>query len=236
VSETILEVRGVTKSYGGLRPLRMERLDLHAGERIALVGLDGATAEVFVNLLTGASLPDQGRVALFGRDTSSISDADEWLASLDRLGIVSARAVLLDDLTIAQNIATSFTLSIDPVGDDVMAQVRGLADEIGLERLALDRRVADVPSGVVARCHLAKALALSPLLLVLEHANAIAGDGAAAFGRTIGEMMRARNLAGLVLTADDAFARAAADRVLAVSPATGELRDRSGWRRFLSGS
>jgi ABC-type multidrug transport system ATPase subunit len=233
VSETILAFRGVTKAYGGLRPIRTERLELHRGERVALIGLDGAAAEVFVNLLTGASLPDQGRVSLFGRDTSSISDADEWLASLERLGIVSARAVLLDDLTLAQNLATSFTLSIDPVGDDVMAQVRRLAAEVGLEATALERRVADVPSEDVARCHLAKALALSPSLLVLEHANAIAGDGAAAFGRTTSEVMRARNLTGLVITADDAFARAAADRVLAVSPATGELTNRSGWRRFL---
>ena len=48
-------------------------------------------------------------------------------------------------------------------------------------------------------------------------------------------MARARGLAVLVITADEAFARAAADRVLAVSAATGELTDRSGWRRFLRG-
>jgi ABC-type transporter Mla maintaining outer membrane lipid asymmetry ATPase subunit MlaF len=236
VSEAVLEFRNVIKGYGGLRPLRMEALTLHRGDRVALVGLDGAGAEAFVNLLTGASLPDQGQVALFGRDTASVVDADEWLNSLEGVGIVSARAVLLDDLTVAQNIATSFTLSLDPVAADVMAQVRGLAEEVGLDGPALDRRVADVPAGVAARCHLAKALALSPSLLVLEHANAIAGSAAAALGRTAGDVMRARGLAGLVITADEAFARAAADRVLAVSPATGELHDRSGWRRFLPGS
>jgi ABC-type branched-subunit amino acid transport system ATPase component len=233
VSEAILEFRGVSKSYGGLRPLRVERFVLLAGDRVALAGLDGGGAEAFVNLLTGASLPDAGRVALFGRDTAAISDADEWLGSLDRLGIVSARAVLLDDLTVAQNIATSFTLSIDPVADDVMEQVRGLAGEVEIAAADLAARVADVPSGTAARCHLAKALAVTPALLVLEHANALAPDDAPMLARTIGRIARRRQLTLLALTTDEAFARAAADRVLAVSPATGELSDRSGWRRFL---
>ena len=231
--EFVLELDGVSKAYGGLRPLRIGHLGMRAGDRVALVGLDGPAAEALVNLVTGASLPDQGRVALFGRDTASIANPEDWLASLEHLGMVSARAVLLDDLTVAQNIATAFTLSMDPVPADVMVRVRDLAAEAGLPAESLDQRVGDVSAGARARCHLAKALALHPVLLVLEHANALAGVDAMAFARTIAAVMRARGLAGLVITADEAFAHAAADRVLAVGAATGELKDRSGWRRFL---
>ena len=167
---------------------------------MALVGLDGAGAEAFVNLLTGASLPDQGRVALFGRDTADFGDADDWLRSLDGLGIVSARAVLLDELSIAQNIATSFTLSIDPVADDVMVHVRRLAGEVGFEESGLERRIAEVPPGAAARCHLAKALALNPSLLVLEHANAIAPDDSPALARAIRRIAHDRGLTLLALT------------------------------------
>jgi hypothetical protein len=48
--------------------------------------------------------------------------------------------------------------------------------------------------------------------------------------------MTARRLAGLAITADEPFARAVADRVFSVSAATGELIDRTGWRRFVSGT
>ena len=230
----LLEMTSVLKTYGGLRPLRVDRLVMGAGDRVALLGLDAAAAEVFVNLLTGASLPEQGRVALFGTDTASINDSDEWLALLERLGIVSARAVLLNDLTVAQNLATAYTLSIDPVSDEVMADVRRLAAEAGIEPDWLDRRVAEAPAHVRPLCHLAKALALNPALLVLEHANAFAPKDAPALARRVGAAARARGLAVLVVTADEAFARAAAGRVLALSAATGELKERAGWRRFLA--
>jgi ABC-type lipoprotein export system ATPase subunit len=197
-----------------------------------VVGIDGPAAEILVNLLTGASLPDEGLVHLFGRATAAITDADDWLATLDHLGIVSARAVLLDDLSVAQNVATAFTLSIDPVADAVMVDVRRLAAETGIAEAQLANRVAEVSPEVKARCHLAKALALNPSLLVLEHANAIAPAAATAFGRTMNAAARSRRLSMVVLTADQTFARAAATRVLALNPATGAFTDRSGWRKW----
>jgi ABC-type transporter Mla maintaining outer membrane lipid asymmetry ATPase subunit MlaF len=232
----MLEMAGISKAFGGLRPLRLGRLDLQAGDRVALTGLDGPAAEVLVNLLTGASLPDQGRVSLFGTDTAAIDGPEAWLALLERLGIVSARAVLLDALSVAQNIATSFTLSIDPVADAVMTDVRRLAGEVGLSPSDLDGLAAAAQAEVRVRCHLAKALALDPSFLVLEHANALAAGGAGAFARIVKDVARGRGLTLLALTADDAFGRAAADRVLAVNPATGALTDRSGWRRMLPGA
>ena len=65
--------------------------------------------------MTGASLPDEGDVRVFGRSTAAVSDGDEWLASLDRFGIVSERAVLLEGATLMQNLALPFALDIDPV-------------------------------------------------------------------------------------------------------------------------
>lgn len=231
----VLELHDVSKACGGLRPLRIARLALREGERVALAGVDGPAAEALVNLVTGASLPDRGRVTLFGRDTASINDPEDWLALLERLGIVSARAVLLDELTLAQNIATAFTLSVDPPANDVMANVHRLAAEVGLAPEWLDRRVAESPSWVRPRCHLAKALALEPSVLVLEHANAFAPDDAPALARSVDEIARARRLTVLAMTADEAFARAVADRVLTINAATGDLKDRSGWRRILPG-
>ena len=232
MSESVLRLQQVSKVYGGLRPLRIAELIVGPGDRVAVVGVDSPAAETLVNLLTGASLPGEGRVHLFGRDTSSITDADDWLATLDRLGIVSVRAVLLEDLTVAQNIATAFTLSIDPVSDEVMADVRRLADEVNLPGSGLDTRVADAPRDAIARCHLAKALAQNPSFVVLEHANALAPQAATAFAKTIAAVVKTRGLSMLTLTADERFARAVAARVLVLDPATGALRERSGWRRW----
>src|SRR4051812_10135095 len=132
MSDAILRLVGVRKDYRGLRPLRLKALDVAPGERVALSGFDAAAAEVLVNLVTGASVPDEGRVEVEGRPTDAISDGDEWLASLDRFGIVSPRGVLLDSATLLQNLAMPLTLQIDPIPPDLEAQARALAADVGL--------------------------------------------------------------------------------------------------------
>ena len=79
MTAAVLEFAGASKAYGGLRPLRIARLRVAAGDRVALLGFDQPTAEVFVNLATGATLPDAGEVSIFGLPTRAIEDSADWL-------------------------------------------------------------------------------------------------------------------------------------------------------------
>ena len=132
MSAAVLEFAGTSKVYGGLRPLRIAELRVHAGDSVALLGFDQPTAEVFVNLATGATLPDAGEVSIFGLPTRAIEDSADWLATVDRFGIVSERAVLLDALTVIQNLAMPFTLEIEPPPDAVRLRAEALARDVGL--------------------------------------------------------------------------------------------------------
>jgi len=232
VADPLIDLRGVSKNYGGLRPLRLAALTIGPGERIAITGLDAPAAEILVNLLTGASLPDEGEVRLFGRSSSAIADADDWMATLDRIGMVSPRAMLAEELTVAQGIAMAFTLSLDPIPGPVSADVARLARDAGLAPGELGMRISEAPPIVRARCRLARALATAPAVLVLEHANALVPDGAAAFGRDVAALAQARGMAVVALTADEAFAGAVADKVFALDAATGQLKARGGWRAW----
>jgi ABC-type transporter Mla maintaining outer membrane lipid asymmetry ATPase subunit MlaF len=223
----VVELTGVVKSYRGLRPLRMASLALSAGERVAITGLDAGAAEVLVSLVTGAGLPDAGEVRVFGRPTSSISEGDEWLSSLDRFGIVSPRAVLLEGASVQQNLAVPFTLDIDPVPSDVAVRISELAVACGLPADAafLAQRAGDLAPEMRARIHLARAIALAPDLLLLEHPTAGIPDRArAALSDDVARVAEARRLTSLLLTQDDRFARRVAHRVLQLQPATGALK------------
>lgn len=226
----VLEVRNLRKNYGALRPLRISALSVLQGERVAVLGVDAPAAEIFSSLITGASLPEEGDVRLFGRDTAAITGADDWMTSLDRIGMVSARAVLAEDLTVAQSIAMAFTLSLDPVPDAVQADVRRLARDAGLADTDVGTRIGDATPLVRARCRLARAIALGPSMLLLDHANALVPAHAEVLGREMATLAKSRGMALLALTADRGFARAVADRVLLLNGATGELADQSGWR------
>ena len=108
--------RDVSKTYGGLRPLANPRaVGRCRAASSALAGFDQTTAEVFVNLVTGATLPEEGTVRVFGRATAEIADSADWLATVDRFGIVSERVVLLEQFTPLQNIAMSLTLDVEPL-------------------------------------------------------------------------------------------------------------------------
>ena len=77
LTEVVLEVRGVTKSFGPLSVLRGIDLSLHSGEVLGLVGDNGAGKSTLVKILSGLFPPDDGHLLLRGREVRfhSVEDA-----------------------------------------------------------------------------------------------------------------------------------------------------------------
>ena len=221
----LVELAGVSKEYGALRPLRIEHLAVCEGEHVALVGLDLPAAETLVNLITGATLPDRGHVRLFGRPTDEMTDASDWLSTLDRFGIVSDRAALLEALTVVQNLALPFSVEIEPPNAELRQRASELAREVEIDEALWDTRIADLGAAVRVRVRLGRALALGPSLMLLEHASiSLTAADVPYLGQTVRRVADRRRIASIVLTADRRFGAAAAARVLTLEPATGRLR------------
>jgi ABC-type transporter Mla maintaining outer membrane lipid asymmetry ATPase subunit MlaF len=230
-----LELTGVVKDYRGLRPLRIADLSVEAGDRVAIAGLDRAAAEVFVDLVNGALLPDAGVVRVLGRATADITEGDDWLTWLDAFGILTPRAVLLEGSTLAQNLALPLSLDFDPMPPGLRAQVEALAAEVELPVERLDRPIGDLPTVVRLRAHLAKALALGPKVLLLEHPTlSIDAADVPPFADTVRRVAEARRLTLVALTEDAAFADVVATRAYKLNGGTGALTSTRGWRRFIS--
>jgi len=233
VTTAVLELSGVVKDYRALRPLRIAALSVQPAEQVALVGFDQVAAEVFTNLVTGATLPETGNIRVFGRPTTAIADSDDWLATVDRFGIVSERAVLLDQLSVLQNLAMPFTLEIEPPPHEVKRQVTALAHEVGLPEAIWEQPIASLPPGLRVRLRLGRSLALDPHVLILEHASAgLPLEEGAALGADVSAIARRRGMAIVAVTLDEAFGRAVADRILRWQPATGQLADQGTGRWF----
>jgi len=228
-----IEIRGVVKDYRGLRPLRLRELDVARGELTVVTGLDATEASVVVDLVTGATLPDAGEVAVGNVSTASLSSQEAWLAFLDQFGIVNTRVVLLDGLSVAQNLAVPLTLSVDPLPADVRARVEGMAREVGLDQARLDTPVASLDAADRLRVRLGRALALSPTIILVEHPT-LDLDPRAVQGvaRALAALVRPE-VAILVLTSDPAVERVAGRR-LVWRPQTGQLQEADAgrwWRR-----
>jgi ABC-type transporter Mla maintaining outer membrane lipid asymmetry ATPase subunit MlaF len=234
VTPLAVQFAGVSKDYRGLRPLRIRQLSVGAAEQIAILGFDQPSAEVFVNLVTGVTLPDEGTISLFGRPTSAISDSADWLAVVDRFGIVSERAVLLDQFSVIQNLAMPFTLEIEPPPEDVRMRAAMLAAEVGLPEDTWMRSVGSLDAAGRGRVRLGRALALDPAVLLLEHASAgLEPEPANGFAADVRSVAARRGAAIIAATADVAFAHAVAARVVRLEPGTGRLKEegRFAWLR-----
>ena len=228
--EPLVSLRGVTRNYHSLRPLRIRELLLRAGESIALLGLDEAMAGILIDLLTAGSLPDSGDVTVFGESTASITTRDAWLVLLDRFGLVSDRSVLLDQLTVEQNLAIPLSLEVEHMSDALRASVHRLADEVRLSASELPEAFGRLAPARQLRVRLGRALALDPQVLLAEHPTVrLSSPEVQAFAEDLKTIARGRGLAMLVCTADLKFGRAVAGRVLTLQPATGELKPTGFW-------
>ncbi len=225
VPAPLIDVQGLVKDYQALRPLRMRSLTINVGDVVAVSGLDAIAAETFVHLITGATLPDSGEVSLFGRNTRSITDGEAWLKSLDGVGMLTARGILIQAFTVLQNVAMSLTLDVDPIDPRVLPEAGALAREAGLDPSAFDVPTGRMPADAHMRVHLARALALGPRVLVGEHPSAtLSRDSVSSFAADLARVTRSRGLGLLALTADDAFAKALGGQRLVLNGATGELK------------
>jgi ABC-type polar amino acid transport system ATPase subunit len=220
---SVLELESVSKQYGALRPLRVAQLTVTAGEQIAIVGFDQPAAEVFISLVMGAAVPDTGTVRAFGKLTTDIADSTEWLGSLDRFGIVSDRAPLLDMLSVVQNLSMPFSLEIEPPAPDVRARAEALARDVGLDAV-LEQPVGSLGAGQKLRVRLARAIALEPGIVILEHPSATLGPSERnEVARDMHRVIAARRIAAITLTMDRDYAASAAATVLTLDPANGRL-------------
>ena len=231
-SAPLIQIVGVTKDYGGSTPLVIAEFSCDAGDRVSVSGLDAASAETFVHLVTGAALPDRGEVRTAGRDTRSISTDAEWLTSLDRFGLVTHRALLVDGLSVAANLALPLTLSVDPMTPETRAAVETLAAEVGLAPARLAASTGALSPVERVLLHLARAVVHGPDLIILEDPTAGLADSHASrdVGQALQRMATARHTGWLALTNDDSFMTATGGARLRLDMATGRVSRPSRWR------
>ena len=150
---------------------------------------------------------------------------------MEQFGVLSDRVVLLESMTVAQNLAISFDLNLEPVPPEVMTRVIGLASEVGIDVPSLELRAGEVSPLLRSQLLLARALAFDPAILVLEHPTArLSVEEARALAATVANVVKHRGVTTLGLLMDEKFAKATGGRLLDWQPATGEMKERSALR------
>ncbi|MEO8498395.1 MAG: ATP-binding cassette domain-containing protein, partial [Planctomycetota bacterium] len=97
----LLQMRGITKSFPGVRALQGIDLDLAKGEVLALLGENGAGKSTLIKVLGGAHVPDEGTIEIEGRPAVIGDPHDSQRAGI---GIIYQEFNLVPELTVRENI------------------------------------------------------------------------------------------------------------------------------------
>jgi branched-chain amino acid transport system ATP-binding protein len=162
----LLEVSGVTVQFGGLTAVDEASLAVTPGCITGLIGPNGAGKTTLFNVITGLQPPRAGRVTLDGRDIThkrphqrARAGVARTFQRLEAFGSLTARENVLVALEMRRRWATE--------RDDVQARTDELLDQVGIAHVA-DERVESLPTGTARLVELARALATSPKVLLLD--------------------------------------------------------------------
>jgi len=168
-----LEIRGLNKSFGGLRVTSGVELLVASGERRLIIGPNGAGKTTLFNLIAGELRPDAGSIVLFRQDITR-------LAARRRAHLGLARTYQIITLFPNETLLRNVTLALlglsparwNPVVrlDSQRALIGRAADalqRVGLSHLA-SRPVAQTSYGERRRVEIAMALAQAPRMLLLD--------------------------------------------------------------------
>jgi branched-chain amino acid transport system ATP-binding protein len=163
VARALLSVRGVSRSFGGLRAVKDVSLEVPERSLTALIGPNGAGKTTLFALMSGFLVPDTGSIAFRGEDITGRAPHRNALLGMTRtFQIVQPFA----QQTVRQNIAVGAHLRTAS-RRHALEQAEIVARQVGLVPL-LDKPAADLTLAGRKRLELARALATQPHLLLLD--------------------------------------------------------------------
>ncbi len=162
----MLEVRSITKTYGGVTALREASLRVRPGTVHALLGENGAGKSTLVKIIAGAERQDSGAVELDGVPVSFTSTAD---AARSGVAVVSQELALFPDLDVLLNLFSTGPVRRGPVlrRAAMAARAAPVLAELGLA-VDLRRLVGTLTLADRQRIEIGRALITNPRILVLD--------------------------------------------------------------------
>jgi ABC-type branched-subunit amino acid transport system ATPase component len=232
----VLEVRGLTKHFGGIAAVQDVTFDLREGEILGLIGPNGAGKTTIVDLISGLLALDSGRIQLRGTDVTRWGPDRRAAHGLGR-SFQDAR--IFPSLTVAENIALGLERHVEvrdhvsplfylPAIQDSEADVAFTVDEL-IDLLHLeafrDKFVSELSTGSRRIVDLAMSIAHDPAVLILdEPSSGIAQRETEALGPLLIRIKEETGCSMLVIEHDMPLITSISDEILALDLGSVVLR------------
>ena len=225
--QPLLETRHLHVKFGKQHVLRDVSLSVMPGQTLAVIGESGCGKTVLLKTLIGLVRPTQGQVMFDGRDVSTLTEK-ELTHERIRFGFVFQQAALFDSMTIEQNVSFPLRQHTQKPKSEIREIVHARLAEVGLPESVLFKKPAELSGGMRKRVGLARALALSPQVILYDEPTTgldpIMSD---VINELILRAGQSHPVTSIVVTHDMHTANKVADRVVMLYPYSRLRKDES---------
>ena len=174
----LLEIREVSKSFGGVQAVSRVSLDVRGGEVLSVIGPNGAGKTSLLNMISGFYHPNSGRIFLEGRDVTSLAPnriAELGIARTFQNIALFKGMTVLDNLMLGRHVrmksgVLSSVIYWGLAQKEEVAHRKRVEDIIDFLKIQDLRRrpTGSLPYGLQKRVELGRALSLDPKILLLD--------------------------------------------------------------------
>ena len=172
---SLLEVRGLSKAFGGVRAVSNVTFEVNAGELLALIGPNGAGKSTCFNMLNGQLTPDAGAIAFEGQSINGLKPRQVWRRGVGRTFQITAT---FSSMTVRENVQVALLSHhgrlkslFSRAREEVIGEADALLERVGMLPQA-ERPCSVLAYGDLKRLELAVALANKPRLLLMDEPTA----------------------------------------------------------------
>jgi phospholipid/cholesterol/gamma-HCH transport system ATP-binding protein len=217
-SSAFIELQNLGVVFGRQAVLRDVSLSIPRGQTIAIIGESGCGKTVLLKTMIGLLHPSSGHVSFDGQRIDQLSDK-ELTAQRSRFGFLFQNAALFDSMSVAENIAFPLRENSQMPEDKIQQIVEQRLAQVGLPTSVLPKRPAQLSGGMRKRVGLARALAMSPeVLLYDEPTTGLDPIMSDVINELIIRTREQQKVTGVVVTHDMRTAQKVADRVVMLYP------------------
>lgn len=168
--DTVISIRGVTKSYGTRRVLDQVDLDVYRSEILVLLGGSGSGKTTLLKHVLGLSKPEAGSITIDGVDVTRCS-AQELGTVRRRIGVAFQSGALFNSMSVADNVALPLQELTQLADSTIKLMVWMKLMAVGLSD-AGSLYPPELSGGMRKRAAVARAMALDPEVLILDEPSA----------------------------------------------------------------